>query len=56
MLLGLLGASFLGNVLTGKGVKVKISGKGVMRPGEGTITAGKGMIGKGQDFQCDLIL
>ena len=40
MLLGTLGASLLGNLLTGKDT---------IRAGEGTITAG-------QDFLCDLIL
>ena len=41
MLLGTLGASLLGNLLTGKGVeRSKILGQGVMRGGEGTIRAG----------------
>ena len=40
MLLVTLGASSLGNLLTGKGVKrSKFSGQGVMRAGEGTIRA-----------------
>ena len=40
MLLGTLGASLLGNQLTGTGVKLlKMSGRGVMRTGEGTIRA-----------------
>ena len=40
MLLGILGASLFGNLLTGKGVKrSKIPEQGVMRAGEGTITA-----------------
>ena len=40
MLLGTLGASLIGNLLTGKD----------------TITAGEGMIRTGQDFSCCLIL
>ena len=42
MLLGTLGASLLGDILS-KG----LSGKGVIRAGEGTITAGKGVIRAG---------
>ena len=45
MLLGTLGARLLGNLLTGKGVKLSnssnITGQGVMRAGEDTITAGQ---------------
>ena len=45
MLLGTLGASLLGNLLTGKGVKQlnssKIPGRGVMRAGEGTTGTGQ---------------
>ena len=41
MLSGTLGASLLGNLLTGKEV---------VRAGEGTITAGEGTITDGQDF------
>ena len=41
MLLGTLVASLLGNLLMGKGVKVKIPGRGVSRAGEGTIRAGQ---------------
>ena len=40
MLLGTLGASLLGNLLTGKGVNKK--GKGTNRAGEGVIRAGYG--------------
>ena len=40
MLLGTLGASLLGNLLTGKGVNKK--GKGIHRAGEGIVTAGEG--------------
>ena len=39
MLLGTLGASLLGNLLTGKG----------------TVRAGEGIVTAGQDFQCHLI-
>ena len=38
MLLGTLGASLLGNLLTGKGVHKK--GNGINRAGEGVIRAG----------------
>ena len=40
MLLGTLGASLLGSLLTGKGVNKK--GKGTNRTGEGVIRAGEG--------------
>ena len=46
MLLGTLGASLLGNLLTGKGVN-KI-GKGMNRAGEGIIRAGEGIIRAGE--------
>ena len=42
MLLGTLGASLLGNLLTGKGIHRAGKGKGIHRAGEGTITAGEG--------------
>ena len=42
MLLGILGASLLGNLLTGKGVNKK--GKGIHRAGEGIVRAGEGHI------------
>ena len=41
MLLGTLGASLLGNLLTGKGLKAKLPGRGVMRAGEGAIRVGQ---------------
>ena len=58
ILLGTLGCSLLGNLLTGKGVKLsKIYGRGVMTASEGTIKAGEGTIREsekkirsGQDF------
>ena len=40
MLLGTLGASLLGSLLTGKGVNRK--GKGIHRAGEGIVRAGEG--------------
>ena len=40
MLLGTLGASLLGNLLTGIGVNKK--GKGIHRAGEGIVRAGEG--------------
>ena len=40
MLLSTLGASLLGNLLTGKGVNKK--GKGIRRAGEGILRAGEG--------------
>ena len=43
MLLGSLGASLLGNFLTGKGVNKK--GKRIHRAGEGIIRAGEGNMG-----------
>ena len=40
MLLGILGASLLGNLLSGKGVNKKVNG--IHRAGEGVIQAGYG--------------
>ena len=42
MLLGTLGASLLGNLLTGKGIHRARKGKGIHRAGEGTVRAGEG--------------
>ena len=42
MLLGALGASLLGNLLTGKGIHRVGKGKGIHRAGEGIVRAGKG--------------
>ena len=47
MLLGALGASLLGNLSTGKGVKAKIPRKGAIRAGEGTVRAGEDTITAG---------
>ena len=53
MLLGTLGASLLGNLLTGKGAfhagkRVNKKGKGIHRAGEGIVTAGKGIVRAGE--------
>ena len=55
MLLGTLGASLLGNLLTGKGV-VRAGygnnkGKGVVRAGYGNNNKGKGVVRAGYDNQ-----
>ena len=50
MLLGTLGASLSGNLLTGKGINKK--GKGTHRAGEGIIRAGEG---NNTNFQYCLI-
>ena len=42
MLLGTLGASLLGNLLTGKGIYRAEKGKGINRAGEGIVRAGHG--------------
>ena len=42
MLLGTLGASLLGNILTGKGLNRARKGKGIHRSGEGIVRAGEG--------------
>ena len=42
MLLGTLGASLLGNLLTGKGVNRAEKGKGINRAGEEVLRAGYG--------------
>lgn len=41
MFLGTLGASLLGKLLTGNGLKFKIPGRAVTRAGEGDIRAGQ---------------
>ena len=50
MLLGTLGASLLGNVLTGKGTIAWNQGQGTIRAGECTFSAGEGTVRTGQDF------
>ena len=42
MLLGKLGASLLGNILTDKGALAKSRGRGINRAGEGVVRAGYG--------------
>ena len=42
MLLGTLGASLLGNILTGQGINRAGKGKGINRAGEGMVRAGYG--------------
>ena len=42
MLLGTLGASFFGNLLTGKGINRAGKGRGMIRAGEGVLRAGYG--------------
>ena len=42
MLLGILGASFLGNLLTGKEINRARNGVGINRAGEGVLRAGCG--------------
>ena len=42
MLLGTLGASLLGNLLTGKGIHRAGKGKGIHRADEGIVRAGEG--------------
>ena len=41
MLLGILGASILGNLLTCKGVKTKLPRQDLIKTGEGVIRAGQ---------------
>ena len=42
MLLGILGASLLGNILTGRGVVAKRQGRGINRAGKGIVRAAYG--------------
>ena len=42
MLLGTLGASLLGNLLTGRGINRAVKGLGINRAGEGIVIAGYG--------------
>ena len=50
MLLGTLGASLLGNLLTGKGIYRAGKGKGINRAGEGVLRAGYGNHSSKMDF------
>ena len=40
MLLGTLGASLLGNLLTGRGINRAVEGRGINRAGKGIVRAG----------------
>ena len=42
MLLGTLGASLLGNLLTGWGINRAVKGRGINRAGKGIVRAGYG--------------
>ena len=50
MLLGTLGVSSLGNLLTGKGIYKAGKGKGINRAGEGVLKAGYGNNNSKIDF------
>ena len=50
MLLGTLGASLLGNLLTGKGIYRAGKGKGINRAGEGIVRPGYGNNNNKMDF------
>ena len=65
MLLGTLGASLLGNILTGRGAIAKTQGRGknragkgrgIYRAGEGVLRAGYGSRFSKMNFLCRLIL
>ena len=49
-LLGTLGASLLGNLLTGKGAIATNQGSGTIRAGECTFRVGEGTVRTGQNF------
>ena len=49
-LLGILGASLLGNILTGHGVNRAGKSRGINRPGESVIRAGYGSSSSEMDF------
>ena len=55
LLLVTLGASLLGNLLTGRGIYRAGKGKGINRAGEEVLRAGYGNSNK-MGFQCRLIL
>ena len=50
MLLGTLGASLLGNILTGRGINRAGKGRGINRAGERVISAGYGILSSKIDF------
>ena len=55
MLLGTLGASLLGNLLTGRGVKTMSQGRGInrARKGKGINRAGEGIVRRGHGNKRD---
>ena len=50
MLLGALGASLLGNILTEEGINCAGKGQGINRAGEGVVRAGYGSRYSKMDF------
>ena len=56
MLLGTLGASLLGNILTGRGMNRAGKGRGINRAAKGVLKAGYGSCSSKMDCQCCLIL
>ena len=54
MLLGTLGASVLGNLLTGRGVNSAGKGRGINRAGEGIVRAGYGIVPLKLNFNAAL--
>ena len=56
MLIGTIGASLLGNFLTGKGIYRDGKGKGINRAGEGILRTGYGNNSSKMDFQYHLTL
>ena len=50
MLLGTLGASLLGNILTGRGINRAEKGRGMNTAGEGVLRAGYGSRSSKMDF------
>ena len=55
MLLGTLGASLLGNLLTGKGAMATSQGRGIYRAGKGK-GIGRGAIGRGINKAGQVVL
>ena len=53
MLLGALGASLLGNLLSGKGAIETSQGRGVNKKGKGIHRAGEGIIRAGEGNNID---
>ena len=55
MLLGALGASLLGNIMTGRGINRSGKSRGINRAGEGIIRTDYGNRSSKIDFKCRLI-